>query len=177
MDELWDRYREAIEPLRTGSKLGAVLFQFAPWLAFRPENRAHIEECQRRLDGYQIAVEFRNKSWFGAKHRDMTLDFERERGPINVIVDEPNTTANSIPSVWEVAVPKLANVRLHGRNHKTWNVEGDAASQRFNHDYEERELEELGRKISDLPAERSQVIFNNNYEDQGPQRKDAAGDH
>ena len=29
------------------------------------------------------------------------------------------------------------------------------------------ELEDLGRKISDLPVERAQVIFNNNYEDQG----------
>jgi uncharacterized protein YecE (DUF72 family) len=84
-----------------------------------------------------------------------------------VIVDEPNTTPNPIPSIWEVTVPMLAIVRLHGRNHETWNVKGDAASQRFNYDYSDVELEDFARKISDLPAELSQVIFNNNYEDQG----------
>jgi len=112
-------------------------------------------------------VEFRNKSWFEGKHAGLTLDFERERGLVNVIVDESNTTTNSITSVWEVTVPKLAIVRLHGRNQKTWSLKGDAASQRFNYDYSEPELEDLARKISDLPAELSQVVFNNNYEDQG----------
>ncbi len=167
LDALWQRFREALEPLHRAGKLGAILFQFAPWVAFHPKNREHIDECQQRLAGHQLAVEFRNKSWFEGKNAAMTLDFERERGLVNVIVDEPNTTANSIPSVWEVTVPKLAIVRLHGRNQETWNVKGDAASQRFNYDYSESELEEFARKISGLPAELSQVVFNNNYEDQG----------
>lgn len=167
LDTLWSRYRSAIEPLRAAGKPGAVLFQFASWVAFHPRNYAHIEECRRRLEGLRLAVEFRNKSWFEGSHREKTLDCERERGLVNVIVDEPNTTANSIPPVWEVTVPALAIVRLHGRNHETWSVKGDTASQRFNYDYSDRELEELARKISDLPAEQSQVIFNNNYEDQG----------
>lgn len=166
-DELWDRYRDAIVPLRDGGKLGAVLFQFAPWVAFHPRNREHIEECLARLPGFRLAVEFRNKTWFEDDHRDRTLAFERERGLVNVIVDEPNVTANSIPSVWEVTVPQVAIVRLHGRNHATWNIKADAASTRFDYDYSDAELEDLGRKISDLPAERAQVIFNNNYEDQG----------
>jgi len=166
-DELWNRYRDAIMPLRDGGKLGAVLFQFAPWVAFHPRNREHIEECRERLTGFRLAVEFRNKTWFEDDHRDRTLAFERERGLVNVIVDEPNVTANSIPSVWEVTVPELAIVRLHGRNHTTWNINADAASSRFDYDYSDAELEDLGRKISDLPAERAQVIFNNNYEDQG----------
>jgi uncharacterized protein YecE (DUF72 family) len=148
LDVLWQRFREAIEPLHRGGKLSAILFQFAPWVAFHPKNREHIDECQQRLNGHQLAVEFRNKSWFEGKHAAMTLEFERDRGLVNVIVDEPNTTANSIPSVWEATVPKLAIVRLHGRNHETWNVKGDAASQRFNYDYSEQELEEFARKIS-----------------------------
>ncbi|MFO1414786.1 MAG: DUF72 domain-containing protein [Burkholderiales bacterium] len=166
-DELWDRYRDAITPLRGGGKLGAVLFQFAPWVAFHPRNREHIDECLERLAGFRLAVEFRNKSWFEGDHCDRTLAFERERGLVNVIVDEPNVTANSIPSVWEVTVPELAIVRLHGRNHATWNIKGEAASERFNYDYTDKALEDLGRKISDLPVERAQVIFNNNCEDQG----------
>ena len=166
-DELWLRFRDAIEPLRDAGKLAAVHFQFAPWLAFHPKNREHVEECQRRLDGYRLAVEFRNKTWFEGSHADRTLDFERARGLVNVIVDEPNTTANSIPPVWEVTVPALAIVRLHGRNHATWNLKSGASSERFNYDYSDVELEEFARRISDLPAELTQVVFNNNFEDQG----------
>lgn len=166
-DELWRRYREAIQPLKDAGKLKAVHFQFAPWMAFHPENRAHIEECQQQLDGYRLAVEFRNKTWFEGKKAAITLAFERERGLVNVITDEPTGTANSIPMVWDVTVPELAIVRLHGRNHATWNIKGAASSARFNYDYTDVELEEFAKKISDIPAELTQVVFNNNYEDQG----------
>jgi uncharacterized protein YecE (DUF72 family) len=98
-----------------------------------------------------------------------TNDFERERGLGNVIVDEPTETLNSIPMVWEVTVPALAIVRLHGRNHETWNIKGATSSERFNYDYSDAELKDFARKISDLPAKLTQVVLNNNYEDQGKQ--------
>ena len=167
LDELWRRYRDAIQPLQDDGKLLAVHFQFAPWMAFHPENRAHIEECQRQLAGYRLAVEFRNRTWFEGTKAAITLDFERERGLVNVIADEPTGTSNSIPMVWEVTVPELAIVRLHGRNHATWNVKGIASSKRFDYDYSVGELEEFAHKISALPAELTQVVFNNNFEDQG----------
>jgi uncharacterized protein YecE (DUF72 family) len=63
--------------------------QFAPWVAYHPEKREHIAQCQRQLDGYQLAIEFRNKSWFEGKHAAATLAFELECNLVNVIVDEP----------------------------------------------------------------------------------------
>ncbi len=38
LDEVWGRFAEAIDPLRTAGRLGAVLFQFPPWFtpALRP---------------------------------------------------------------------------------------------------------------------------------------------
>jgi uncharacterized protein YecE (DUF72 family) len=64
-----------------------------------------------------------------------TLALERERNLVNVVVDEPQGSSNSIPSVWEVTNSKLALIRLHGRNHETWNIQGaKAASDRFNYD-------------------------------------------
>jgi uncharacterized protein YecE (DUF72 family) len=92
-DELWRRYRDAITPLRHAGKLAAVHFQFAPWVAFHPKSFEHIEECQRQLEGYRLGVEFRNKTWFEGKHEAATLKFERERGFVNVIVDEPTGSA------------------------------------------------------------------------------------
>src|SRR5205823_107862 len=67
-DEMWRQYREAIEPLNRSGKLAAVHFQFAPWVAYHPKSRDHIEECQRQLEGDQLAIEFRNETWFEDKH-------------------------------------------------------------------------------------------------------------
>ena len=49
-DELWRRFIEALEPLRQAGKLGAVHFQFAPWLL---RNRGGHGPCaaMRRADG------------------------------------------------------------------------------------------------------------------------------
>jgi uncharacterized protein YecE (DUF72 family) len=151
-----------IEPLKRSGKLAAVHFQFAPWVAYHPKNRDHIEECQRQLEGCQLAIEFRNRSWFEDRHAAVTLAFERERKFVNVIVDEPQGMANTTPSVWEVTNPALAIVRLHGRNHETWNKKGLVSSaQRFNYDYDDDELAELGEKIEAITAASAHVVLNN----------------
>jgi uncharacterized protein YecE (DUF72 family) len=116
-------------------------------------------------------VEFRNKTWFDTeKHTTRTFAFERDNGFVNVVVDEPQGIANTIPSVWEVTNPALSIVRLHGRNHGTWNRKGlTASSQRFNYDYNEGELKEIGGQVQKIArkVETTHVLFNNNYEDQG----------
>ncbi|WP_042271254.1 DUF72 domain-containing protein [Paraburkholderia heleia] len=169
--ELWRRYFEAIAPLQDAGKLGAVHFQFAPWITSAPDGRAHVGHCAELMDGrHLMAVEFRNRSWFDTKHSEATLAFEREHGIVNVVVDEPQGSANSIPSVWQVTNPSLALVRLHGRNHETWNIKGaTVASDRFNYDYNDDELSELSGKIREIASlvAQTHVVFNNNYEDQG----------
>lgn len=167
---LWDRYTRGIEPLRDAGKLAAVHFQFPPWLTPGPAAYAHIEECAARLPGYQLATEFRQQAWFDAAHRGATLAFERQHGFAHVVVDAPQGFKNSVPQVWEVTGPKLAIVRLHGRNAATWNAKDAAvASDRFNYDYSNSELAALAEPIGRLAqqVELLQVVFNNNYEDQG----------
>jgi uncharacterized protein YecE (DUF72 family) len=168
--ELWRRYVEAIEPLRHAGKLGAVHFQFAPWVVNNEDGRAHVEHCADVMEGFTLAVEFRHRSWFSEKATASTLALERARGLVNVVVDEPNTSANSIPAVWEVTNPKLALIRLHGRNHETWNIkDAPAASSRFNYDYNDDELAGLSSQIINISkaVESTHVVFNNNWEDQG----------
>ena len=63
----------------TKGKLGAVVFQFPPWVVNRRSNREHVLECARRLPGDAIAVEFRNRTWFDAGNGERTLAFEREQ--------------------------------------------------------------------------------------------------
>jgi uncharacterized protein YecE (DUF72 family) len=169
--EIWRRYIEAIDPLRTGGKLGAVHFQFAPWIVNNAEGRKHVEHCAERMTGFTVAAEFRHRSWFADANRtETTLDFKRALGLVNVTVDEPQGATNSIPSIWQPTSDDLAIVRLHGRNHKTWNIQGTtAASSRFNYDYNDDELSELATQIYEISrlVSMTHVVFNNNYEDQG----------
>ncbi|MES2356353.1 MAG: DUF72 domain-containing protein [Pseudomonadota bacterium] len=169
-DELWERFRMAIEPLRIAGKLVAVHFQFSPWTAYHPQNFSHIEECMAQLPGCQLAIEFRHKSWFEGKHAASTLAFERDRHLTHAIVDEPQVGTKSIPAVWEITNEDLAVIRLHGRNHETWNKKGlSSSAERFNYDYSTAELEELATNIEKISQQvnRTQTIFNNNYENQG----------
>jgi len=166
--EMWSRFRDGIAPLRLSGKLAAVHFQLAPWVAFHRKNFAHIEHCHEQLSDYQLSVEFRNKTWFEGTHEQSTLKFERSLGLVNVIVDEPQGIANYIPPVWQVTNPALSIVRLHGRNHATWNKKGlTSSADRFNYDYNDAELGELATKIQAIEAASTHVVLNNNYEDQG----------
>jgi uncharacterized protein YecE (DUF72 family) len=89
---------------------------------------------------------------------------------VNVVVDEPQGIANTIPAVWEVTGPTLSIVRLHGRNHGTWNKKGlTSSAQRFNYDYDEGELTAVAQNVTRLSrkADIVHVLFNTNYQDQG----------
>lgn len=170
VDEMWRRYKEAIEPLRSAGKLRAVHFQFAPWVTAATEWRAHVEECVARMGDYRLAVEFRNKTWFGGEGRaEQTLAWEEALGVTHVIVDGPQL-GNFAHGVWAVTTPDLALVRLHGNNEETWNAKGlAAASERFNYEYSDAELCAIAERTADI-AEKAfdvQVIVNVNYEDQG----------
>ena len=169
-DELWRRYLEALEPLRRTQRLGAVLFQFAPWITRAPEDLAHVDECAARMTGYTVAVEFRNQSWLDEHHAPSTLAFLRERQLVHVIVDAPPDVTNRVHTVWEATNPQLAMVRLHGRNTASWNPgAGASAADRFNYDYSNAELGELAGSIRGIAtrAAKTHVIFNNCFEDQG----------
>jgi uncharacterized protein YecE (DUF72 family) len=79
------------------------------------------------------------------------LDSERHRGLVNVVVDAPADLPNAIPSVWEVTHPDLAIVRLHGRNHATWNLKGlSSSAERFNYDYTTEELLDIAKRTREL---------------------------
>ena len=170
LDSMWSSFTEAIEPLRAAKKLGVVHFQFAPWFVCAAQARDHLDEVRARLGEYMLSVEFRHESWFNDKHREQTLDFEKERGFVNVVLDEPQGFTNSVGAHWVVTNPALAVLRLHGRNAETWNIKGaTSASDRFNYDYSDQELQGLSDSIRGIAAKvgAMHVVFNNNYEDQG----------
>jgi uncharacterized protein YecE (DUF72 family) len=165
VDLAWDAFRDALQPLLEAGRLGAVLFQFPSW--FMPSSRslAHIEQCQERMYGFEIAVEFRKRDWLDEEHQAGTLAFLRTRGIPYVTVDAPQGYASSMPPIAEATSEKLAVVRFHGRNHETWNQRGAPPSLRFRHLYSEAELAEWVPRIKRLEegAREVHAIMNNNY--------------
>jgi uncharacterized protein YecE (DUF72 family) len=168
-DELWRRFIEALQPLRAAGKLGAVHFQFAPWLIRNRDGMAHVRHCVEKMPEHLLAVEFRNKTWFDDEHLERTIAFERELGVVHTVVDGPQGFANCVPCVWDVTNPAMALVRLHGRNKDTWNIKAESSSSRFNYWYSADELAALVPEIRHLAglAASVHVLFNTNYEDQG----------
>ena len=170
-DEMWRRYLEAIVRLKDSKKLIAVHFQFAPWVNATPEWTAHVEDCVERMRGHLVAVEFRNRSWLAdAPRTARTLAWLRELGVAHTAVDEPQGVGHHIPSVWAVADPRLAIVRLHGRNAETWDAKGlSSSAERFNYEYRDDELEDLAGHTLSLAEQAFQVavLVNVNYGDQG----------
>ncbi|WP_028311243.1 DUF72 domain-containing protein [Derxia gummosa] len=183
IDELWRRQMDALLPLIDAGKFGALLFQFAPWLRRDRAGQAHVGDCVRSAtDAFAaarpgvepplLAAEFRDRSWFATPAACIdTLDRERELGLVNVVVDEPQDWRNTIPAVWEVSQPKLAILRLHGRNEAAWgNSAATSSASRFDYDYSAAELATLAdqARMLALDAKRLHVVFNTNREDQGP---------
>ncbi|MBO1112362.1 DUF72 domain-containing protein [Bordetella petrii] len=175
-DELWRRFLVALEPLRMAGKLGAVQFQFAPWVQCNARGRGLVGECARHMEEHLMAVEFRHRSWFDSPARSAaTLAFERSLGVVHTIVDAPQGSDNTVPAIWDATHPDLAVLRLHGRNAAAWNNLSGASSGRFQYEYTPAELAELADRLKRL-AERvrsAHAVLNTNYQDQG--MRNAAG--
>jgi uncharacterized protein YecE (DUF72 family) len=170
IDAAWDAFREALEPLRGSGRLGAVFFQFPPWFYPSTRSLAYIEQCQERMFGFQIAVEFRRRTWLDGSHAEGTLQFLRARDIPYVTVDSPQGFESAMPPIYETTSSRLAVVRFHGRNRQNWNVKGAPPSVRFQHNYSDAELEEWVPRIRAMEEQVAEVhaIMNNNYSNWAP---------
>ena len=167
VEEVWQRFRDALMPLHSAGKLGAVLFQFPQWFVISKKSKAYIEECAARLPDYRVAVEFRHKSWMEERNAEETLTFLEERNLPYVCVDMPQGFDSSIPPVAAATAKDLAVVRFHGRDPKAWTSKSETASERFRYDYAKDELQEWVPKIESLAEEtrETHVLMNNCYQD------------
>lgn len=164
--ELWRRFHDALLPLDSAGKLGAVLMQYPEWFTPKHANREELRALGERLPGYQVCVEFRNRTWLD-DDRDRTLKFLADEGLPLVCVDMPQGFRSSMPPLAEVTAPELAVVRFHGRDREAWQHKGPTATPRFRYLYKERELREWVPKIEHLAdgARKVHVLLNNCYED------------
>ena len=163
--EVFRRFLEALEPLRSAGKLGGILFQFPSYVVYKDRSLDYLQWARKQLGEDEMLVEFRHFSWFDDEHRADTLRFLEELGAANVIVDAPRIEGakNVIPTVLALTNP-TAYVRFHGRNASTWNKRGGSAAERFDYLYSDDELREWVGPLRELAeeAEQAYAFFNNN---------------
>jgi uncharacterized protein YecE (DUF72 family) len=166
--ETWRLFQDALAPLAEAGKLGLVLFQFPPWFHPGRDSRRYVLECQERLPGRRLAVEFRNVAWLAGDSQQRTLGFLRDNGLTYVCVDSPQGFSSSVPPL-AAATTELGYARFHGRNRESWERKGSTASERFDYYYSAEELESWIPALYSLQEETraTHVLFNTNYRDQG----------
>lgn len=164
----FEAFIRAMQPLKEGGRLGAVLFQFPPWFVANEANHRYLDEVAERMDGFLLAVEFRHRSWWQGDAALQTADHLRSLGAVNVVCDEPQVGQGTIPFVPEVTQPRLVIFRLHGRNAKTWYQKGlQSSQQRFDYLYTREELASFLPYVRRWAQEASAVhiLMNNNQGD------------
>jgi uncharacterized protein YecE (DUF72 family) len=162
-EQAWDRFLDALEPLREAGKLGAILLQFPQWFPISRANKDYILSCARRVAPRQVCVEFRNRTWMTPDNQQETLRFLADHELPYVSVDMPQGYPTSIPPVL-AATADLAVLRLHGHSDK-WTSKD--IHDRFGYRYSEGELAELAPRVRELAgrATTTHVLFNNCYSD------------
>ena len=138
-DDLWERFHAALAPLRRAGKCGLIVFQFHNSFPPSPTNREIVEGCRRRLDPLlQMAVEFRNRTWFEDANLPTTLEWLRTMGGdggVTLIaaddlahemftpdrLQQPlpvGELPEHLPIAFHVTSPKAVYVRIHRRQGK-----------------------------------------------------------
>ena len=169
LDEAWARFADALKPLHTEGKLGAVLLQYPPWFTPKRANREELELVRKRLPTLPVCVEFRAPAWLEARDRDRTLDLLRDLDLALVVVDAPKVS--KLRTVVAATTDDLAVVRFHGRADDTWNARTSTAAERFKYLYNRRQLKTWVPKLERLAGEAKKVhaLMNNCYRDFGVQ--------
>ena len=115
VDQVWQRFLSALEPLAAAGRLGSLLFQFPPWFTISRANKQYLLECKRRCEPWPMCVELRSSLWMSPENTAETMDFLTSYALPYVVVDMPQGYRSSIPPTVAVTAD-LALVRFHGHS-------------------------------------------------------------
>jgi len=156
---------------RSAGKMGVLLLQLSPAFSPRKHELSELDPLIGMLDGYELAIEFRNRNWAIGDQLQSTIDFVRKHAAIFVNVDAPASDHFTVmrSDVDEVTNSNVAYLRLHGRDAKAY-ISGKTVAARFDYDYNETEIAEVAERSRKLAREvrALHVIFNNNNLDYAP---------
>jgi uncharacterized protein YecE (DUF72 family) len=161
----------AVEPLTRAQKMSTFLLQLTP--AFSPDRHelSELDDLIDRLSTHHpVAVEFRHRAWVRDDRAERTLDHLREHRAIWVGVDAPpGDHVPIMPPIDAVTNPRLAYLRMHGRNTEGY-LKGKTVAERFGWAYSDAELVEIAgraRALAELGAD-VRTLFNNNRSSDAP---------
>jgi len=165
-NDMFNAFIECAHEFKRLGKLGMVLAQFPPWFDCQSKNVQYLLYIRQQLKDFEVAIEFRNQTWYTDNVVQQTMDFLQEHQLIHTICDEPQAGVGSVPFHPVVTADK-ALVRIHGRNIHGWRNTGNAENRRkvrFLYDYNKEELQQLGQQITKLESEVQElfILFNNN---------------
>jgi uncharacterized protein YecE (DUF72 family) len=163
-------FRASVAPLELSGKLRGILLQYHPRFVKSPAAKDELSRVRELLDPLVPLVEFRHRSWLEEGEEADTLAFLERHGLAYVSVDAPRTRASNVVPPIAAATHRVAYVRFHGRNAKTWNIRSEKSWQRFDWMYDAGELAEWVGELGRLAVEADEVyaMFNNNRDDFAP---------
>lgn len=157
--EVFEQFRQVMEPLQAEGMLGCVLAQF-PW-GFRPgaASTAYLRAFRDELPEMPLVVEVRHRDWAN----DETLELFRSLDVGFCCVDEPRLDSLMPPMV--ATTSPIGYVRFHGRNREKW-FKHERSLERYDYFYSREELQEWAPKIEAVAAatRKAYVFFNNHNE-------------
>lgn len=123
----------------------------------------------------RVVVELRHHGWLTGARREQTVAFLTEAGVTLAGVDGPPEEHDGdkhptiMPAVDLVTEPRLAYLRLHGRDAHAY-LTGKSVAERFKYDYSDAELAGVAARVESLSAQTDEVhvLFNNNHGDFAP---------
>ena len=169
-EQAFAEFRASLEPLELSGKLRGILVQYHPRFVKSPDAKEELARVGALLDPLVPLVEFRHRSWLEEGERADTFAFLERSGLAYVSVDAPPTRASNVLPPVAAATHRVAYVRFHGRNVKTWNIRSEKSSDRFDWMYSEEELADWVPKVGNLAGQADEVyaLFNNNRDDYAP---------
>ncbi len=169
-EALLNVFLRAIAIFRSAGKMGVLLLQLSPAFSPRKHELSELEPLIEMLNGYELAIEFRNRNWAIGDQLQSTIDFVRKHEAIFVNVDAPASDHFTVmrSDVDQVTNSNVAYLRLHGRNAKAY-ITGKTVAARFDYDYSEKEIAEVAERSRKLArAVRDLHVFNQNCSREQP---------
>ncbi|MBM7648561.1 uncharacterized protein YecE (DUF72 family) [Bacillus ectoiniformans] len=164
--EMFQAFRESLQPMTESGKLSMVLFQFPPWFDCQRKNVDYLRYCREQMGDLPLALEFRHQSWYSKAYLDQTLTFMEKEGWIHSVCDEPQAGDGSVPIILKATHPEKTLVRMHGRNRNGWRKQGNKnwRDVRYLYRYNENELKQWADYAKALLKQSKEVsiLFNNN---------------
>jgi len=166
-----EQFQKPIEILRGSGKLGALLLQLSPAFSPKMHKLSELDYLLGVFGQDRIAIELRNRNWVEGEQLKATLDYLRAHSAAFVLVDAPAEKHFTIMprDLNEITTPRLAYLRLHGRNARAYTT-GKTVAARFNYNYSDDEIGEVAQRTRTLAQEAKEVhvVFNNNALDYAP---------